>query len=590
MTLIAEASVVHLTPDTMARSHRHLCAKALSEFAHERLITPESTGNRWVVLAGHSRYTFEATVLLLEHWVIDESSIERTLDDRPVELDALALVTELAPALGLTEDLLPVYLEEVAATLAAGAWKLTHRDLPSADLIHADFQTIERSMTEGHPAFVANNGRVGFDLDDYTAYAPEAAEGVALVWLAVRRGVARLSIGSGVTEESLYDGQLDEVTREQFAETLRSRGMDPADYLYAPVHPWQWRHKLAVTLSSDVAREDIVLLGSGPACHRPQQSIRTFFDDAHPHRHYVKTALSIQNMGFMRGLSPNYMQATPAINDHVARIVTEEADLAGFGVLRELAAIGYTGDAFQNLPFHTPYKAMFASLWRESPVPRVELGDQLATMAALLHRDSSGASFASAAIEASGLPADQWIRAYLELYLRPLVHLLLGHDLAFMPHGENIILVLRDHVPVGAYLKDIGEEVVYFGDDDLPEAIERIRVQAPSEIEGLAVLTDIFDGVFRHLAGILHVDGTLDQTRFWEVVGDVLDEHAAAHPTLAAAQDHYDLRRPEFPHSCLNRLQLRNTLEMVDLSDQAASLLFAGTLVNPIGRLTNASP
>ena len=39
---------------------------------------------------------------------------------------------------------------------------------------------------------------------------------------------------------------------------------------------------------------------------------------------------------------------------------------------------------------------------------------------------------------------------------------------------------------------------------------------------------------------------------------------------------------PRFKHSCLNRLQLRNTRQMVDLTDQAGSLQFAGTLANPL--------
>ncbi len=61
-----------------------------------------------------------------------------------------------------------------------------------------------------------------------------------------------------------------------------------------------------------------------------------------------------------------------------------------------------------------------------------------------------------------------------------------------------------------------------------------------------------------------------------------IEEHAADHPELADAAAHYDLLRPTFRHSCLNRLQLRNTLQMVDLTDQAESLMFAGTLDNPI--------
>jgi siderophore synthetase component len=89
--------------------------------------------------------------------------------------------------------------------------------------------------------------------------------------------------------------------------------------------------------------------------------------------------------------------------------------------------------------------------------------------------------------------------------------------------------------------------------------------------------------VLRHLAAILHTDGVLDQEDFWAEVAHCVSTHAADHPELADAAASYDLFRPEFRHSCLNRLQLRNTLEMVDLADQAESLIYAGNLVNPIG-------
>ena len=42
-------------------------------------------------------------------------------------------------------------------------------------------------MAEGHPSFVANSGRVGFDASDYRAYAPEARAPIQLVWLAAHR-------------------------------------------------------------------------------------------------------------------------------------------------------------------------------------------------------------------------------------------------------------------------------------------------------------------------------------------------------------------------------------------------------------------
>ncbi|WP_141015128.1 GNAT family N-acetyltransferase [Nocardioides sambongensis] len=577
----------HLTPALFARAQRHLVAKALGEYSHERLIAPEPVGppadERWRLEAGGSTYTFRARRHLLEHWVVDPGSIERTVDGRPAQPDAQDLVAELAPVLGIPDALLPTYLEEIAATLAAAAWKLARRDVPVADLVDADYQTIEASMTEGHPAFVANNGRIGFGLDDYRAYAPEAGQPVRMQWLAARRSLTGLHLGAGVTEDQLYDAELTREVRDRFERRLRALGLDPADYLYLPVHPWQWVNKVAITFAPDVARRDLVHLGAGADDHTPQQSIRTFFNTSRPERHYVKTALAIQNMGFVRGLSPKYMEATPAINDWVARTVEADAELAacGFGVLRELASVGYTGDAFHRAATPSPYRKMLAALWRESPVPRLRDGEQLTTMAALLHRDADGDALVTAWIKASPVDAHDWVRAYLRAYLRPLVHCLLGYDLVFMPHGENLVLRMREHTPVGAFYKDIGEEVAVMGDVPLPPEVERIRGSFPPDVMALAVHTDIFDGVLRFVAAILAEDGMLADEEFWALVRECLLQHLADHPELAERAAFYDLLRPTFQHSCLNRLQLRNTLEMVDIADQSQSLIFAGTLDNP---------
>lgn len=278
------------------------------------------------------------------------------------------------------------------------------------------------------------------------------------------------------------------------------------------------------------------------------------------------------------------MAATPAINDWVASVVHADDELrgCGFEVLREVAAVGYTGDAFHRTAEPSPYRKMIAALWRESPVPRTPPGEQLTTMAALLHRDADGDALVTAWIKASPVDAATWVRAYLRAYLRPLVHCLHAYDLAFMPHGENLLLRLRDHVPVGAFMKDIGEEVAVMGDLPLPAEVERIRGTFPDDVKALAVHTDVLDGVLRFVAAILDDDGVLPEAEFWAIARATIEEHAADHPELAEAAARYDLLRPEFRHSCLNRLQLRNTLQMVDLTDQAESLIFAGTLANPV--------
>lgn len=582
--------VGHLAPERLAVAQRHLVTKAISEFAHERLITPvadpATDGWRLSAPGGGSSYTFRARRLALEHWAVAPDSLVRWVDGAPAELDVQRFVAEFAEPLGLPDALLPTYLEELASTLASACWKLAHATRPVAELLDADYQELEAAMTEGHPGFVANNGRIGYDVDDHAAYAPETGSTVRLEWVAARRTAARLSLGDGLSEARLYDGELDPATRAAFSATLTGLGLDPDDYLLLPVHPWQWRHQLAITFAPDLARRDLVHLGTGPDAYRAQQSIRTFFNASHPERHYVKTALSVQNMGFKRGLSPRYMEATPAINDWVHRLVEDDPTLkgCGFAVLRERATVGYTGDAFHGVDVPSPYRKMVAALWRESPVPLLSRGERLASMTSLLHRDAAGDSLVAAMIAASPLDATSWLRSYLHAYVRPVVHCLLAHELAFMPHGENLVLVLRDHVPVRALMKDVGEEVAVMDDQPLPEDVERIRASVPQDVRALALHTDVFDGFLRHLAAILDTDGVLPEADFWAEVRRCVEQHAEEHPDLADRAAAYDLQRAEFRHSCLNRLQLRNTLEMVDLTDQASSLQYAGTLVNPIAR------
>ncbi|KAA1419778.1 IucA/IucC family siderophore biosynthesis protein [Mumia zhuanghuii] len=588
----------HLQPHTMENAQRHLVAKALSEFAHERLLAPvpvpspapgadaggaDADAYEVPLVGGSVVYRFCAWRLALEHWVVDEGSLTRTVDGEPRALDAAELVRELQPLLDIPDTLLATYLEEVAATLAAAAYK-KHQGGPTAtELLHADFQDVESAMTEGHPGFVANNGRIGFGLDAYRRYAPEVGRPFALFWLAARKDVTHLALGAGLDETTLYEGELDVSERARFVDRLLDLGLDPASYRFLPVHPWQWDTRISVTFAPDVARRDLVPLGPGADAYQAQQSIRTMFNRSRPDRHYVKTALAIQNMGFLRGLSPAYMRATPAINDWVADLVSTDATLAecGFSVLRERASIGYTGDVYHRTPTPSAHRKMVAALWRESPVTRVAPGERLATMASLLHRDDDGRAYATALVRASGLSAQEWVGAYLDAYLRPVVHCLLAHDLAFMPHGENVILVLADHVPRRAIMKDIGEEVVLLRERAVPEGVARIVQPVDDAEKALAVFTDVFDGVLRHLAGILHVDGVLREDAFWTVVADCVGRHAADHPDL---DPRVDLRADRFAHSCLNRLQLRNTLQMVDLSSQSGSLIYAGTLANPIAR------
>jgi siderophore synthetase component len=584
-------AVAHLSPERWEKANRLLIRKALAEFAHERLITPEPAegdGDLYVVRSddGLTRYRFAATRHALDHWQVDADSITRHRDGAELPLAALDFFIELKQALGLSEEILPVYLEEISSTLSGTCYKLTKPQVPVAELAKSDFQAIETGMTEGHPCFVANNGRLGFGIHEYLSYAPETASPVRLVWLAAHRSRAAFTAGVGIEYESFIRAELGAGTVERFGRTLTDRGLDPDDFLLIPVHPWQWWNKLTVTFAAEVARGHLVCLGEGDDEYLAQQSIRTFFNKSHPEKHYVKTALSVINMGFMRGLSAAYMEATPAINDWLAQLIDNDPVLksTGLSIIRERAAVGYRHLEYEAATDrYSPYRKMLAALWRESPVASLQEGESLATMASLVHLDHEGASFAGALIERSGLTPVEWLRRYLRAYLTPLLHSFYAYDLVFMPHGENVILVLKDGVVERAIYKDIAEEIAVMDPDAvLPPTVERLRVEVPEDKKLLSIFTDVFDCFFRFLAADLAGEGVLEEDDFWRTVADVTREYQDAAPELADRFRQYDMFAPEFSLSCLNRLQLRNNKQMVDLADPSGALQLVGTLKNPI--------
>lgn len=606
----------HLVGHAMRRAHRHLCAKSLAEFSHERLLTPtphpsdtpaepdgrptaitvgtRANPRRYAIHSAGETWTFRARRLPLDHWVVDEGSIRRVVNDVETEVDAQALIIAFAPRLGIPESLVGIYLEEIAATLSSAAFCLHHRDRPSQELANADLQTIEAAMTEGHPGFVANNGRIGLGLTDRHRYTPEAQASTRLVWLAVRRELSRLTTVEGLDE---HEHTRREFTPEALArceDRLHRLGLDPGDYRILPVHPHQWDRTIAVTFAPDLARRDLVHLGESEDLYRPQQSVRTFFNHTRPERGYVKTALAVQNMGFTRGLSPRYMRDTPAVNDWVARLVESDPTLRelGLGVLREVAAIGYTGDAYHDacgaeVSDEGPHTKMIAALWRESPTPRLKADERAFTLAALLHVDLHGRPLAPELITRSGLEAHDWVHALLDAYLLPVAWCLLVHGLVFMPHGENVILIVGpDHIPRRALFKDIGEEVAVIRDvpgRPLPPGLRRIRHIVDAGTAALSVHTDVMDGVLRHLAAILDEAGMLDADEFWMLTRSRLLSLRQCERADELHQPTWDaLFARTFTHSCLNRLQLRDARQMVDLTDQAGSLQFAGDLDNPV--------
>ena len=150
---------------------------------------------------------------------------------------------------------------------------------------------------------------------DNLAFGPEFAEPVRPLWLAARRSITEVTLSRSVREADFVREQLGAATLEQFEETIGAAGQDPALFTLVPVHPWQWREKVARAFADQLARRDLLVLGDDPHAFLAQQSIRTIACADVPQRPYLKLALSIVNTSTSRVLAPHTVHNAPLVSD-----------------------------------------------------------------------------------------------------------------------------------------------------------------------------------------------------------------------------------------------------------------------------------
>jgi hypothetical protein len=161
----------------------------------------------------------------------------RVRGGRQLPLDALDFFIVLRDTLGLSEEVLPVYLEEISSTLSSTAFKLSAPQVSADALTRSGFQEIESGMTEGHPCFIATTAASASTSPNTRQYAPEAGAPVRLLWIAAHRSRATFTSGSGLSYDKLLLSELSGTTLRRLVATLTELRLELDDYYLVPVPP-----------------------------------------------------------------------------------------------------------------------------------------------------------------------------------------------------------------------------------------------------------------------------------------------------------------------------------------------------------------
>ncbi len=445
--------------------NRNLVAKALGELAYEQVLKPTLEENgagdgalyRLDLQSGVS-YRFCAWRSVWEHLLVRPDSVERIEGGRGEKVrSAGQFFVDARADLEMDEIVLGNFLEEMHATLYSDMRLLeSTKDLSVEELVEWDGNRLQ-SVLNGHPKILLNKGRMGWSADDLLRYAPESQENFQLFWAALDASRTKIGAGEGVELRKLYLESLSEADLSRFESEISKYGRDPHDYVFIPVHPWQWDRYIAVQFAGEIATSEIIPLGVAGDFYSPQISLRTLSNISRPEKADIKLPLTILNTSAIRGIPSRYIGSAPSVSEAIARICKTDPVLkaAGTDVLKEKAGFAFEHPIFSQVkgaPYR--YHEFLGAIWRESVVSKLAAGEKGIMTGSLFHQDFNKRSLIGAYICKSGLTAAEWLRRYFDVIVIPLYHLQIKYGLGLVAHGQNVMLRLKNYVPAGMWLKD----------------------------------------------------------------------------------------------------------------------------------------
>jgi len=416
------------------------------------------------------------------------------------------------------------------------------------------YDEIESEAMEGHPYHPSYKSRIGFTMTDHVNFGPDFMPTIGLIWLAVSKNIANLSISQSIHYEEWVKRELGEKDVERFRHKLHEKNLQASDYLFLPVHPWQWEHVIIPSFLHQLNNGAIVLLGEGTDRYVPQQSIRTLANQTDKTKCYVKLPLSITNTSTNRILAPHTVENAAKISDWLRAILHRDSYLKeelGLVLLFEVVGISVQSSQQSTLENESTY-GVLSGIWRESIHSYLKDGEDAVPYNAIYHRKKNGTPLIQGWIEQYGV--ESWVKQLLHVSITPLIHLLYAHGIAMESHAQNMVLIHRNGWPVRLALKDFHDGIRFQKETlthpellpDLaptPDAHKKVNRNSFIETDDVELVRDFVHDAFffinlSELAYFFDEGYGLDENVFWMYAKEVIE---AYHSRFSHLQERFRL-------------------------------------------------
>lgn len=520
-----------------------LVARSISELVYEEVLQVKDMDNYFILTTSEGvRYQFTGIKGIWGSLKIKPETITRNGSG---EFEASDFFLDIQKETGMNDITLGNFFEEMHNSLLADLHlKKASGNYSVKELALWDGEKLQTVLT-GHPKILLSKGRVGWTASHRSLYSPESAKPFQLFWIAVKKGQLSAPFKAQLLEECF-----DTNAHSEFLKHLASTDISLENFDLMPVHPWQWDRYIETQFVGEIAKGLIVPLGLHGDLYRPQTSIRTLSNISRPERMDVKLPLSILNTSCIRGLPSRYVTIGEAVSEKLEDLCRSDEKLQNVRILKEKGGMVYEHPALKKIK-EAPYRyhELLGSVFRESAQGKMSSDEKAILTAALFHQDDKGETLVNEYIRLSGKTCEEWLKAFFEVTLLPLLHLQTEYGVGLVAHGQNIVLILKENFPTGMILKDFHGDLRLL--DKLPARGEAFfgAFSTLTRLPAHYLIHDLITGslvtVHRFISLLMKEASGFDEKKYYSIMTSVISK--------ASGSEH--LLRKDFERVLLNKVR-----------------------------------
>ncbi|CAM3828080.1 IucA/IucC family siderophore biosynthesis protein [Bacillus mobilis] len=499
-----------------------------------------------------------------------ESLIVRVQEEQQEIQSVSQFLEEVFRVVNVEQTKLDSFIHELEQTILKDTIAQYERH-NKVEYTQKSYDDFEGHLIDGHPYHPSYKARIGFQYRDNFQYGYEFMRPIKLIWIAAHKKYAAVGYENEVIYGDTLKEEIGEQKIEEYMKNIRSLGCNPEQYVFIPVHPWQWENFIIPNYADHIQGKNIIYLGKSADDYCAQQSMRTLRNVTHPKRPYVKLSLNILNTSTLRTLKPYSVVSAPAISNWLSDIVSRDSYLTDESrviLLKE----------FSSVTYDTNKKATYGSLgciWRESVHLHLDEQEDAVPFNGLYAKEKDGTPVIDTWLNKYGI--ENWLRLLIQKAIIPVIHLVVEHGLALESHGQNMVLVHKEGLPVRIALKDFHEGLEYYrpflkevakcpdftkmhktyANGKMNDFFEMDRIECLQEM----VLDALFLFNVGELAFVFADEYDWKEENFWMIVVEAIENHFRKYPHLKERFESIQLYTPTFYAEQLTKRRLYMDVE-----------------------------